>query len=528
MAYVYQEFPKVLYHPTLAPEGKTFQSADETKGLADQGWVDTPAKFPKASQRDVAQAAEGFDAAEQEYRFWTTGGRCEPQSNKWEEVTARYNAARDKYNFALQEESRLGTAPKKQAVTSKSTQQFETVFGTYTVEGPIGQGGTGRVFAVRHEDGRQWALKTLDAKSVTRKRLQRFKNEIGFCSKNIHPNIVPVMDWGLADGPNIGKIPFYVMPKFEDTLRRLMRAGLDHDRVLRLFDQVLAGLEAAHGLGVWHRDLKPENVLYDRPNDQLLVADFGIAHFADPLLRAAIETSQHDRLANFQYAAPEQRAFGKVDHQADIYALGMILNEMFTRELLQGTGYRRIESVAPKYGYLDFLVDRMVRQDPNERPSSIQEVRAALRPDRIQMEVKTGDAGASPQSEMETVEAAKKSSTSQTSEKRSSSEDVFETLEMHLYAFADSRYPEAAFVDSYQLSLQFEIKVGYINEFLEGLHREGFLSLAKWDGTRERPLHEWPSSAAFFDYSADGGMIRVRMRQRGKQQLERMKATRRN
>ena len=50
MAYQYQEYPKFLYHPKLAPEGKIFKSADETKGLARKGWVDSPAKFPKPSR----------------------------------------------------------------------------------------------------------------------------------------------------------------------------------------------------------------------------------------------------------------------------------------------------------------------------------------------------------------------------------------------------------------------------------------------------------------------------------------------
>lgn len=47
MAYEYQEYPKFLYHPELAPEGKIFKGAEETKGLSRQGWVDSPAKFPK-------------------------------------------------------------------------------------------------------------------------------------------------------------------------------------------------------------------------------------------------------------------------------------------------------------------------------------------------------------------------------------------------------------------------------------------------------------------------------------------------
>lgn len=47
MEYTHQEYPKYLYHPKLAPRGKIFQSAQETKGLARKGWVDSPGKFPK-------------------------------------------------------------------------------------------------------------------------------------------------------------------------------------------------------------------------------------------------------------------------------------------------------------------------------------------------------------------------------------------------------------------------------------------------------------------------------------------------
>jgi hypothetical protein len=50
MAYVPQLYPRYLYHPKLAPTGKIFQSAEETKGLARQGWVETPADFPQPSR----------------------------------------------------------------------------------------------------------------------------------------------------------------------------------------------------------------------------------------------------------------------------------------------------------------------------------------------------------------------------------------------------------------------------------------------------------------------------------------------
>lgn len=50
----FQEYPKYLYHPTEAPQGRVFKSAVETKGLSRRGWVDTPAKFPKPSRLAVA------------------------------------------------------------------------------------------------------------------------------------------------------------------------------------------------------------------------------------------------------------------------------------------------------------------------------------------------------------------------------------------------------------------------------------------------------------------------------------------
>jgi serine/threonine protein kinase len=113
--------------------------------------------------------------------------------------------------------------------------------------------------------------------------------------------------------------------------------------------------------------------------DRLLIADFGIARFEEEDLFTAIETKDTARLANFQYAAPEQRGRGnEVDNRTDIYALGLILNEMFTNEVPYGTGYKTIESRVPDYQYLDSLVTEMLRQSPLERPSSIEIIKGEL------------------------------------------------------------------------------------------------------------------------------------------------------
>lgn len=260
----------------------------------------------------------------------------------------------------------------------KIEDSLETATNSYRVIEILGHGGSGTVYKIT-DGNEQYAAKCLDPDKATRDKLKRFQNELRFCEKNEHPNIIRVVDHGsvVADGK---KIPFYVMPLYQTTLRRLMMAGIKPDQVLALFSRVLDGVEAAHLLGVWHRDLKPENILSNQNCDSIAVADFGIAHFEEEELYTAVETKAADRLANFQYAAPEQRTRGgKVDSRADIFALGIILNEMFTGQLLQGSRHKTIGSAAPDFAYLDEIVDVMVRQSPSDRPATIGAIKNELR-----------------------------------------------------------------------------------------------------------------------------------------------------
>jgi serine/threonine protein kinase len=243
---------------------------------------------------------------------------------------------------------------------------LQTAFEKYTVHGQRCAGGCGEVYEVRDSEGSAYAVKILDASKASATRLKRFKNEIHFCTRNKYRNIVQVQGSGATkDGAT-----FYVMPLYSGTLRDLISKGIQPKAVLPYFGQVLDGVEAAHLLGVWHRDVKPENILFSPETDTLVVADFGIAHFEEEDLLTAVETKNDERLANFLYSAPEQRARGQVvDGKADIYALGLTLNEMFTRAVPQGTEFRRVSTVAPDYAYLDGLIDLMLRQDPASRPS---------------------------------------------------------------------------------------------------------------------------------------------------------------
>ena len=190
-----------------------------------------------------------------------------------------------------------------------------------------------------------------------------------------HPNLINVFDSGITANDE----PFYIMPLAASTLRSILRNDIEIDKLLPLFSQILDGVEAAHLKGVTHRDLKPENILVDATSGLLKVADFGIARFGEDELHTLVETSPHDRLANFEYAAPEQRRTGLVvGHRADIYALGLILAEMYTKEVPHGADPVTIASVAPDYAYLDEISNSMRQNSPDKRPASIAAIKNLL------------------------------------------------------------------------------------------------------------------------------------------------------
>jgi len=169
------------------------------------------------------------------------------------------------------------------------------------------------------------------------------------------------------------------MRRYDGNLGQLITVGIKPDAALPLLSQILDGVEAAHLLGAVHRDLKPENVLYSGPAHVPAIADFGVASFTDDLVATLVETKPTQRLANFQYAAPEQRMPRQtITVAADIYALGLMLNELFTGTVPHGTEYRSIAAVSSQMAFLDSIVAKMIRQSPAERPPSIADVKVLI------------------------------------------------------------------------------------------------------------------------------------------------------
>jgi serine/threonine protein kinase len=255
--------------------------------------------------------------------------------------------------------------------------EVETTFGTYRLNEVIGEGGCGRVYGGQGLDDRPVAVKVLN-NNVSSDKRRRFKNEMAFLLGNRHKNIVTAIDHGLAQAGGVTG-PFYVMRRYHSNLRGLMATRIAPEKVLPYFSQILDGIEAAHLLGIVHRDLKPENIHFDQSSDTLAIADFGAARFVEDLLVTTVETGPTQRLANFQYAAPEQRTPNTpVGLAADIWALGMILNEMYTGTAPYGTEYQTISQSAPEFGFLDEIVRLAIRQSPDERQTSVEQIKVQI------------------------------------------------------------------------------------------------------------------------------------------------------
>jgi len=226
---------------------------------------------------------------------------------------------------------------------------------SYSLIEPIGNGGSGEVWKATSNEG-YFAIKFLHSNETNK--VIRFENELKFCKENTHKNFCSI----IAEGEHNGK-RFYVMPLYEKTLREIIRDEKNPDILVKYILQLCVAVKFAHNKGVIHRDIKPENILI--ACKKLVLADFGIAHFKNSVL-----TKSNDLLVSRNYLAPEQKLKNNAMHiekSADIYALGLVINECFTKQNPAGSSFKLIADDYPLYFKLDTLVENMTKQNPNER-----------------------------------------------------------------------------------------------------------------------------------------------------------------
>jgi formylglycine-generating enzyme required for sulfatase activity/class 3 adenylate cyclase len=253
----------------------------------------------------------------------------------------------------------------------------------YEILSRLGVGGMGIVFKARdRETGEIVALKVLKAEIADQPKLiNAFKDELRLARKVTHKNVCRIYDFNRTDG-----VSFITMEFVEgESLRRVLnRFNILSARTgMKFARQICEGLHEAHAQGIVHRDLKPENLMIDASGNVKLM-DFGLAHLVAEDSTGAVGTPS--------YMAPEQAQGGPLDQRCDIYALGLVLFEMFTGtaaftgetamvvalKQIQASpaNPREIEHTIPDHVAKAIL--RCLEKDPAKRFQSVEELEAAI------------------------------------------------------------------------------------------------------------------------------------------------------
>src|SRR5215475_3361148 len=216
--------------------------------------------------------------------------------------------------------------------------------GRYRIVRKLGEGGMGEVYAADHVHiEKHFAVKLLRPEIVSnREAVQRFRQEARSSSSIGHRNIIAIEDFG--DLPD-GRIYMCMELLNGAPLNDMIRSPMPVDRLLNILIQTGHGLAAAHAKGIIHRDMKPENIFVTiGPNgeDVPKILDFGIAKVAGNDGQNNL-TRTGTIFGTPFYMAPEQALGNPVDARTDIYAMGVIMYEVFAGSLpFQGESFMGI------------------------------------------------------------------------------------------------------------------------------------------------------------------------------------------
>jgi serine/threonine-protein kinase len=249
--------------------------------------------------------------------------------------------------------------------------------GPYRVGAKLGEGAAGTVYrAVRSPDEREVALKVMKrALSADAAYLARFKREARIASEVAHRNLVPVIEFGEADGIAFIATEFRDGGSLADAIVAAGRLPLR--RCTRVANEIASGLHALHQREIIHRDIKPSNVMLDASGAAALT-DFGLArgHAYTVLTRPG------QVLGTVDYLAPELIQGKEATPASDMYALGCLVYECVTgRSPFSDRGMFEVavahleddppdpregrDDVTPGYAWAMLLA---LEKDPSRRP----------------------------------------------------------------------------------------------------------------------------------------------------------------
>ena len=199
----------------------------------------------------------------------------------------------------------------------------------YLILEEIGKGGMATVYKAKDTDWNKIvAVKIIRierlAPEILNKALKRFEQEAISLADLSHKNVIKVIDYGQHENS-----PFLVMDYFsKGALKKMIGNPHPWQDAIRMLKPVAEALEYAHQQDIIHRDVKPSNILFNE-NDQLILADFGIAKILDE--EATVDlTGTKAVIGTPDYMSPEQGLGKPIDVRSDVYSLGIVLYELIT------------------------------------------------------------------------------------------------------------------------------------------------------------------------------------------------------
>ena len=296
------------------------------------------------------------------------------------------------------------TCPTDESNTKSTLPGAKLLASRYLLEKRLGRGAMGQVYLARDQNllTRRVAVKTVRPDILNDDYMQegeaiaRFEREARSAASIRHPNVVDVTDFGKSPEG----VFFLVMEYVEgETLYDLLRreGNLNPQRAANILRQVVAGVDAAHDVGILHRDLKPANIFIMQQKRKatgedgfVKVGDFGLAKIVAPdrsEVESASGPASQGIVGTPEYMAPEQMQPGvQLDARADIFAIGTIAYHMlcgrppFTGNITQLIAQKLTQSPPPLSSLrsdvspeVEAAIMRALAKEPNGRPATATE-----------------------------------------------------------------------------------------------------------------------------------------------------------
>lgn len=230
----------------------------------------------------------------------------------------------------------------------------------FKLENQIGEtGGFGKVYKCKDENNQIFACKMLE--NNTDIGIKRFEREIRLLSRLNHPNVMKVITYNILDEKK-----FYIMPLYKCSLLQIIPKVIEEPYAQYcILNAILNGVAYLHSEGVIHRDLKPGNILYNNEND-IVVTDFGLGIQYDS---DSTTLTKGINWGTRRYCSPEQYSdMHSVDCRTDIYAIGMIIEDILTN----------FNSIPIQDPNIKYIIDKCTKKDRNDRFGKIEELKNIL------------------------------------------------------------------------------------------------------------------------------------------------------